>query len=58
MAANLTCSMNVVADRLGDAGVFRLLNVLDACNRDGLGAEVVFSVPAERVMRSLNRVIE
>lgn len=37
---------------------FRLLNVLDDFNREGLGIEVDFSLPAERVIRSLNRIIE
>ena len=32
--------------------------VLDDFNREGLGIEVDFSVPAERVIRSLNRIIE
>ena len=31
---------------------------LDYFNREGLGIEVDFSVPAERVIRSLNRIIE
>ena len=44
--------------RLGDGGAFRLLNVLDDFNREGLGIEVDFSLPAERVIRSLDRIIE
>ena len=47
-----------MADRLGDGRAFRLLNVLDDFNREGLGIEVDFSLPAERVIRSLNRIIE
>jgi len=31
---------------------------LDDFNREGLGIEVDFSLPAERVIRSLNRIIE
>ena len=31
------------------------LNVLDYFNREGLGIEVDFSLPAERVIRSLER---
>ena len=42
-----------MADRLGDGRQFRLLNVLDDFNREGLGIEVDFSLPAERVIRSL-----
>ncbi len=47
-----------MADRLEDGRAFRLLNVLDDFNREGLGIEVDFSLPAERVIRSLNRIIE
>ena len=51
-------SMDFMADRLGDGRAFRLLNVLDDFNREGLGIEVDFSLPAERVIRSLDRSIE
>jgi putative transposase len=54
----ITWSMNLLADRLGDARAFRLLNVLDDFNREGLGIEVDFSLPAERVIRSLDRIID
>ena len=47
-----------MADRLGDGRAFGLLNVLDDFNREGLGIEVDFSLPAERVIRSLDRIIE
>jgi len=40
------------------AGRLRLLNVLDDFNREGPWIEVDFSLPAERVIRSLDRVIE
>lgn len=53
-APNMTWSMDFMADRLGDGRAFRLLNVLDDFNREGLGIEVDFSLPAERVIRSLN----
>ncbi len=43
-----------MADRLGDGRQFRQLNVLDDFNREGLGIEVNFSLPAERVIRSLD----
>ena len=55
---NITWSMDFIADRLGDGRQFRLLNVLDDFNREGLGIEVDFSLPAERVIRSLDRIIE
>lgn len=55
---NMTWSMDFMADRLEDGRAFRLLNVLDDFNREGLGIEVDFSLPSERVIRSLNRIIE
>ena len=55
---NVTWSMDFMADRLGDGRAFRLLNVLDDFNREGLGIEVDFSLPAERVIRVLNQIIE
>jgi putative transposase len=57
-AVNVSWSMDFMADRLGDGRAFRLLNVLDDFNREGLGIEVDFSLPAERVIRSLERIIE
>jgi len=47
-----------MADRLGDGRAFRLLNVLDDFNREGMAIEVDFSLPAERVIRSSDRIIE
>ena len=47
-APNAVWSMDFMADRLGDGRAFRLLNVLDDFNREGLGIEVDFSLPAER----------
>ena len=57
-APNKTWSMDFMADKLGDGRAFRLLNVLDDYNRECLGIEVDFSLSAERVIRSLNRIIE
>lgn len=57
-APNQVWSMDFMADRLEDGRAFRLLNVLDDFNREGLGIEVDFSLPAERVVRTLNRIIE
>lgn len=54
-APNMVWSMDFMADRLEDGRQFRLLNVLDDFNRGGLGIEVDFSLPAERVIRSLTR---
>lgn len=49
-ATNEVWSMDFMADLLGDGRQFRLLNVLDDFNREGLGIEVDFSLPAERVV--------
>ncbi len=57
-APNAVWSMDFMADRLGDGRAFRLLNILDDFNREGLGIEVDFSLPAERVVRTLNQIIE
>lgn len=55
---NAVWSMDFMADRLEDTRAFRLLNVVDDFNREGLGIEVDFSLPAERVTRALQRIIE
>jgi putative transposase len=55
---NMVWSMDFMADRLEDGRQFRLLNVLDDFNREGLGIEVDFSLPTERVIRCLNQIIE
>ena len=47
-----------MADQLADGRSTRTLNVLDDFNREGLGIEVDFSLLAEGVVRSLNRIIE
>jgi putative transposase len=47
-----------MAERLGDGRAFRLLNVLDDLNREGLGIEADFSLRSERVIPSLDRIIE
>ena len=48
---NQVWSMDFMADRLGGGRAFRLLNLLDDFNREGLGIEADFSLPAERVIR-------
>ncbi len=58
VAPNHTWSMDFMQDQLADGRSFRALNVLDDFNREGLGIEVDFSLPAMRVVRSLNQIIE
>ena len=50
--------MDFMHDQLEDGRSFRLLNIIDDFNREGLAIEVDFSLPAERVVRVLNQVIE
>ncbi len=57
-APNTMWLIDFMADRLEDMRAFRLFNVVDDFNREGLGIEVDFSLPAERVIRSLDRIIE
>ena len=57
-AMNEVWSMDFMHDRLEDGRAIRLFNVLDDFNREGLGIEVDFSLPAERVIRTLSRIIE
>jgi putative transposase len=56
-APNMVWSMDFMADRLEDGRQFRLLNVLDDFNREDLGIEADISLPAARVIRSLNQII-
>ncbi len=55
---NTMWSMDFMADHLEDMRAFHMLNVVDDFNREGLGIEVDFSLPTERVIRSLDRIIE
>ena len=55
---NEVWSMDFMHDRLSDGRGYRMFNVIDDFNREGLGIEVDFSMPAERVIRSLEQIIE
>jgi putative transposase len=55
---NQVWSMDFMHDQLSDGRSYRLFNVIDDFNREGLGIEVDFSLPAERVIRSLEWIIE
>lgn len=57
-APYLVWSVDFMADRLAERRQFRRLNVRDDLSREGLGIEVNFSRPPERVVRSLNQIIE
>lgn len=51
-------SMDFMHDQLSDGRTYRLFNVIDDFNREGLDIEVDFSLPIERVIRSLDQIIE
>lgn len=55
---NESWSMDFMHDQLEDGRTYRLFNVIDDFNREGLAIDVDFSLPAERVRRSLNQLIE
>ncbi|WP_419784270.1 IS3 family transposase [Maridesulfovibrio sp.] len=57
-SANQVWSMDFMHDQLEDGRSFRLLNVIDDFNREGLSIEVDLSLPADRVVRTLNQIIE
>lgn len=50
--------MDFMHDQLSDGRTYRLFNVIDDFNREGLGIEVDFSLPTGRVIRSLDQIIE
>ena len=54
---NQVWSMDFMHDQLQDGRTFRLFNVIDDFNREGLGIEVDFSLPSERVIRSLEQIM-
>lgn len=55
---NEVWSMDFMHDCLEDGRNFRTFNVIDDYNREGLGIEVDLSLPALRVIRALDRIIE
>lgn len=55
---NQTWSMDFMSDSLADGRSIRTFNVIDDYNREGLGIEVDFSLPTDRVIRALDQIIE
>jgi len=55
---NETWSMDFMHDSLDSGRNYRLLNVIDDFNREGLAIEIDFSLPAARVIRTLSQIIE
>jgi len=57
-AINQCWSMDFMHDQLSDGRSYRLFNVIDDCNREALAIDIDLSLPATRVVRSLNQIIE
>ena len=57
-AINQCWSMDFIHDQLQNGRSYRLFNVIDDFNREGLAIEVDFSLSAERVIRALDQIIE
>ena len=57
VACNGCWSLDFTTDSLTDGRKFRTLNVVDDYNREALGVEVDYSLPAQRVIRLLDRLI-
>lgn len=55
---NHVWSMDFMHDQLANGRSYRLFNVIDDFNREGLCIDIDFSLPAERVSRALDRIIE
>ena len=58
MAINQIWSMDFMSDTLTDGRSIRTFNVVDDYNREGLNIDVDLSMPAQRVIQSLERLIE
>lgn len=57
-ACNQCWSLDFTSDNLMDGRKFRTLNVVDDYNREALGIEVDYSLPAQRVIRLLGQLVE
>ena len=55
---NQVWSMDFMHDQLSDGRSFRLFNVIDDFNREGLGIQVDLSLPSGRVIRALEQIIQ
>lgn len=53
---NICWSLDYMSDALMNGRRFRTANILDDCNREGLGIRAGFSLPAERVTEFLDEI--
>jgi putative transposase len=56
--ANECWSIDFMHDQLKDGRSYRLFNVIDDYNREALAMEIDLSLPADRVTRALDQIIE
>ncbi len=57
-APNVCWALDFTSDNLLTGKNFRTLNIIDEFNREALGIEVDLSLPAQRVIRVLDQIIE
>ena len=57
-ARNQSWSMDFLSDSLVDGRRFRVLNIIDDYNRESLWIEIDTSLPSQRVIRVLRRLLE
>jgi len=57
-SGNECWSMDFMHDQLSDGRSVRLLNVIDDFNREALAIEIDLNIPAQRVVRVLDRIVE
>lgn len=57
-AINQVWSMDFMSDSLSDGRLLRTFNVIDDYNREGLTIDVDLSLPSERIIRSLEQIIQ
>jgi putative transposase len=55
-SSNQVWSMDFMHDQLEDGLCFLVLNIIDDFNREALDMEIEISLPAGRVIRTLNRI--
>ncbi len=55
-AANISWSLDFMSDSLSSGRAFRTLNIIDDFNREVLWIEIDTSLPAERVIRTLDMI--
>lgn len=58
IGANITWSLDFMHDTLANGKTIRTLNIIDDFNREALSITVDTSLPAQRVIRELNKLIE